>query len=529
MVGTCPVGTQDGPNPGGTRLRRHAHRLQTGGLEILVTKDHFMNVPNRWAALSIMLGIALLCGGIVVLILIPGRTNRWRSSPAVPRQSPIYQAVLRPARLPPPIGPFDARSVVVRTNGNEITIEVAQSMVATQDDRVYGYTLHQAGSDQRAAFPGGSVGLTHLGVGYGVFPLDDPQRDSVSVPARFFDAHLRALEPKRLQELLPSERDRSLYFRGDFPEVRFFFAIEGPSEFKILNLQIFDARTHRSLLGGGYSSGAGERGSFWVGTRVQLWQQSPVLVVVSLAHGPTKANLVEAAVGTTAKHEQGELHLVAVLDKTELGWSSESGQGKERLKLRLADAVERNRPTQTTLVWYAMPQAGPFPLELDYLDQDGNEVAGLGGGSSGAFLLGGVAEAAQKVSSVRIRSFPHVRRLVFYLPEIPGLPEENRGVQNLFDVRIPYLRVNEDWRLREFLGNVTQLEPRFSQTPSTAPGFFPFTRTNVLAREVVAQYEAALAGKQLFRVSRDGQQFIMKPPPHVRLLKQWQEFLDKVF
>ncbi len=488
-----------------------------------------MKPPSRWLAVAIMLGLALVGGGVVAIIRMPGRVSRWISNPTALRDSALYDAILGPARLPPAVQPFDARFLVVRTNDNEITLEVAQSKGPDPNDRVYGYTLHRAGSEQHVAFPGGSVRLSHLGIGYGVFPLDDPRRDTVSVPVRFFGANLRPLKPKLLQELVPSERDRSLHFRGDFPEVRFFFVIEGPSEYKILNVQLFDARTHRSLLGGGYSSGGGVRGRFWVGTNVQLWHQSPVLVVLSLAHGPTKANVVQAAVGTTAKHDQGELHLVAILEQIDPGWSSESGSGTERLTLRRADPLRTaDRPAQTTFVWYGLPLASPVPLELDYLDDNGSVLADTGRGSSGAFLLGGVAEGAHRVSSIRISSFPYIRRLVFCLPEIPGLPEENRGVQNLFDVRIPYVRIKEDWRLREFLGNVTQLEASFSQTPPAPAGFFPLTRTNASVSELAGQYEAEFGGKQQFGISPNGQQLILEPSAHVRFRKQLQESLKRL-
>jgi len=487
-----------------------------------------MNAPNRWTPLGIVLAIVLLCGGVLVLILKPDRGSRWVSDPAAQRNSAVYVSMLGPARSSPAVEQFDARADVIR-NGSEIIVEVPQSRPSSEGDRVYGYTLHRAGSDQRAVFPGGSVCLSYLGIAYGAFPVDDPRRDSVSVPARFFDANLRPVESKRLQELVPSERDRLLSFRGDFPEVRFSFLIEGPSEFKILNVQVFDVRTHRSLLGGGYSWGAGEGGRFWVGARVQIWHQSPVLVVLSLAHGPAKTNLVKAAVGATAKHDQGELRLVGIFRQIDPGWSIESATAAERLTLRLADPAQTNRPAQTTFVWYGIPQASPIPLELDYLDADGAVLADRGRGSSGAFLLSGFPEPAQKVSSVRIRSFPHIRRLVFYLPEIPGLPEENRGVQNLFDVRIPYVRIKEDRRMREFLANVTELEPRFSQMPSAIPGFFPFARTNILVREVAAQYKAALSGAQQVRVSPNEQHFILQPSASSRFRKHLREFLDQLF
>ena len=57
------------------------------------------------------------------------------------------------------------------------------------------------------------------------------------------------------------------------------------------------------------------------------------------------------------------------------------------------------------------------------------------GNSSLGFIRGKKSEFGE----IQIKYYPHIKKLVFRLPELPGLPERNRNLQNLFDAFIPFL------------------------------------------------------------------------------------------
>src|SRR5207244_3073155 len=93
---------------------------------------------------------------------------------------------------------------------------------------------------------------------------------------------------------------------------------------------------------------------------------------------------------------------------------------------------------ESSFAFFSWPKSASIPIELEFLGAGGKALESAGGGSSDQLTTAAVRARANEVKRIRLKFFPNVHRLVFTIPELPGLPEENRNMENLFDVHIPY-------------------------------------------------------------------------------------------
>ena len=104
------------------------------------------------------------------------------------------------------------------------------------------------------------------------------------------------------------------------------------------------------------------------------------------------------------------------------------------------------------------PQAINMPVTFELLDKDGNKLKKAGGRTSAYTYLFGLKEPLEKVALVRANYRPERYRVVLHLPYIPGLPERNAVIENLFDVRVPYASFEHPVNIQQFLQKVLQLK-----------------------------------------------------------------------
>jgi hypothetical protein len=108
-----------------------------------------------------------------------------------------------------------------------------------------------------------------------------------------------------------------------------------------------------------------------------------------------------------------------------------------------------------------------------------------------------VAEATlDQVKEVRLKHYPNLYRITYTIPELPGLPEQNRNIQNLFDVHIPYMHYRYEYAFQHHIGNLLQMDQRhFALNYPNA--YFPTTRTNTTPRALFLEMESLLANPEL--------------------------------
>jgi hypothetical protein len=173
----------------------------------------------------------------------------------------------------------------------------------------------------------------------------------------------------------------------------------------------------------------------------------------------------------------------------------------------------------TTFVFAHNPPASSLPFDFIGLGPKDKVLPGGGGGSSGNLFVMQVQAPRESVQKARLKFFPAVKQLVFHLPEIPGLPTENRGVQNLFKVRIPYVRVNGEYELREIIESTVQLRFGPSVAFNPPPGYFPHVFTNQTAENLLAENLQYLPDRRHVKVNMATEEILLEEPFARELIK----------
>jgi hypothetical protein len=143
-------------------------------------------------------------------------------------------------------------------------------------------------------------------------------------------------------------------------------------------------------------------------------------------------------------------------------------------------------------VFACRPTASKIPVTFDFLDSDGKLLRDYGSSTSGNIHNRSLKQPLEKVARIRARYRTQRQRILIHLPYIPGLPEQNNAIDDLFDVRIPYVRFQSVDRFRNFLVATLQLQG-ISQTGPTPPNSinsirFPIEFSDTTVREMAKIY-----------------------------------------
>jgi hypothetical protein len=136
-------------------------------------------------------------------------------------------------------------------------------------------------------------------------------------------------------------------------------------------------------------------------------------------------------------------------------------------------------------------------VDFEFLDSEGSILNGSGSATFGYIRYGHTNTPSERVARIRAKCAAHVRRVVIHLPGLPGLPEGNRNVTNLFDVRIPFVRFKDADEIRSFLGEVLQMETSvIGSRPARATPrvIFPAEFTDASIRDIARFYARAEGG-----------------------------------
>lgn len=463
-----------------------------------------------------------LLAAVTGVVILTAKPRFYVSATAIGDDSD-YRKILGPAEpAPEKIGNLLKTLKIIRAN-DRVRIEYPNSVYPSS--RLLNYTVHRVGGAEGATTAEGDFRLIHQGIGYGEFPPNDLQRYSTDVPARYFDpgegTELSTNEVARLME----SHDPSLSFRGTFPSVKFLFEYPKDEKLKVIGYHLFDART-KTRLTGGYSWG-GNDGKAHVQMNVKKWHAGPVELVVDLATGPTEVIEIPPKEGEVIRQPDWELQLAAVVEGDDSGTSSGSSGTNSYVELRFKKNEDKRRP-EISFLFLGDPWAYHLPVDLEIIDKDGKKTDDGGGGSSGRYVRKGTRGKLEDIGFIRATIYKKVRRVVFELPTIYGLPNENDNLQNLFDLRIPYVRVKTQWEFREAIEGMTQLKfAARSPTFKPPPGYFPMEFHDVTPLDLLDEYLAQSPTPQAVAVDEEKRKLILDEPLVQKLIKKIGKVLGK--
>ena len=450
--------------------------------------------------------------GLGIAFWIHRRGNTFYSDPNLGRTNAVYDALfVSPASAPDiPTNSSIFGAISVETNGTHIEISMPQNIGGKAP--LLPFSLHRAKESGEASVGEGTIRLAYLLAGWAA-PLTNFDY-SVRVPAKIYDAQAR---PMSWETVKLDRWDRELQARGDFPSAKYFFQVTNVPEFKLLRFQTFDARTRMSLNSGTASSYTKE--AFWVEADVRLWHQTPIELVSTVAVGPSQTFETKPEVGNELRFPGGALKLIYVVPERINGWGSSSNGKTNTATLNLnADAVV-GYTNESSFVFYVWPTTTDLPIDLELLDENGKKLDGAGGGTSDQIIISSAFVKPEKVKAIRVKYYPKIHRIIWTIPELPGLPEENRNLQNLFDARIPFMRFQYEWNYQENLKQLVAMD--MDHFPLQYPnGYFPLIRTNFTPRNLLKEIEAKLPNQQLAVDNKKNRIEARRPP--------WEILIEKV-
>ena len=428
--------------------------------------------------------VCLLVAGILVYAIISTSRGKWHCSPSQPRPSAVkaWEKVTGPAQPPEEPNEKFFADFTIRSDDENFIVEYPTE---NPPDNPYDYEIREITPGEPLNIGNGTLTFCALGTAY----HDANQTMEDDARYRFYDAELQSITKEQAEKLkVYNFTERGGNFRHrPFPCVQLGLKHEGIEDLMFQGIRVFDASTKKELTGGYGSTGGKEY--HWFNTRLPLWHRTPVDIVIEVSYGPSKTFEFAPRAGEGFSEGNFECHLIGIFEDADIYSSSSSSRDNimihEFPKAKAKQAGLR-------FVFACRPTASKMPVTFDFLDSDGKLLRGRGSSTSGNIHNGGLKQPLEKVARIRARYRTQRQRIVIHLPYIPGLPEQNNEIDDLFDVRIPYVRFQGVDKLRNFLVATLQLQG-ISQTGPTPPNSinsirFPVEFSDTTVREVAKIY-----------------------------------------
>jgi hypothetical protein len=427
----------------------------------------------------VLLIVVVILGGITAYLTYD-RDWRLVIDPAAPRPNQDYErlmAISKASELPEP---KETPGTVIENSDTELTIrEPGGPMTMTP---IYpSGEIHRAVGTNAIQVGTGTISLRCIGVGYAAPKTNFDY--AINIPAQSYSPDLHPLATNDLAGIFRAwEWNRNVEFRGQFPTAKFVFARTDLTDFKFMGAQVFDARTKYNLMSS-YSR-SGEQETFWCEGEIALWHQTPLELVLTVATGPVQTYTILPKTNETVRYPGGFLKLIGITDGPVRGMSSMHDGKTNRVTLRKQTTPRSQFDSQCAFVFVSLPGISDPPVDIEFLNEEGKAIDTRGGSSSWRITLISLAEPVDHVKQIRVKYYSKVARLIFQIPELPGLPEENRNLKNLFDARIPYIRFQQEWDVISGLNGLTQTVPSTFNTLNQTNTYYPLIFTNVTTREL---------------------------------------------
>lgn len=316
---------------------------------------------------------------------------------------------------------------------------------------------------------------------------------SVSIPPKYLTPDLKPADPN--DPILKLEPHRQALRAQRLPTARFIFTCTNLAEFVTRRFDTFDARTHYPLYNWDHYGQRPFRDTLRFETPLKVWHQTPIELLITLAMGPVKTYPMAVANGTELTFPGGALKLLAIVEgRLEVNHAMGPTAPTNTVTLTKAEP-EPGIPPYISLIFYGWPRSGLLPWDLEFVDDTGNvQSAGYNDGSGPISVRAIHCSSPENLKEIRVKHYPNLHTLSFTIPELPGLPEQNRNLQNLFEVHVPYFEMQHPVLLKQQLGDLVQMQVKNIPLSPKPAGISPFleVRTNTTPRALFDELAASL-------------------------------------
>jgi hypothetical protein len=487
----------------------------------------FEEISPRYRVLrvrAVLVAVGLLLAGILLFSLRFDFESTWHCSAAQPRPKGVtaWKKTTTPAEPLEKLSEAFFADFTVTSGRDNFIVE---HHIGHRPDNPFAYEVQRITPGETLNIGGGTLAFCGMGTAY----LGATQTMEDDTTYRFYDAELRSMGEEQAK-VLKTHRfiEKGASFRyAPFPGVQFGFKYEGIEDLMLQGIRFFDASTKKEISGGS-SSSSGDQVHYWFSTHIPLWHRTPVDVVLEVSYGPSKTFEFAPQVGEGFSEENYECRLICVLEGVDTRSRSSSSRDNTVIY-----EFPKAQPDKAGLrfVFACQPAAIKMPVTFEFLDADGNVLPGSGSSTSGYTHTPSLEHPLEKVALIRARYRTQRRRLLIHLPYIPGLPDQNKEIDDLFDVHVPYVRLHDPGQVGGFLRQVLQLEtgrrtgpppPNSINNSANSGSLFPMEFRDATIREIAQIYAEGGA----LRIDVESEQLSVEYP--VPLSTRLRQFLQTV-
>ncbi len=400
--------------------------------------------PTFWFVLILLLFFV----SAAIIGVLRDSSSRYFSSPTevrVEESGRVWDPTFHPPPGVLPAKPFQFPKVTSSLKEDELRIEAEISK--TSPPAVPDIRVIDAGNTGEASF---GPDLTIRLLGLAAFWPDAALATSESQyhPATFIDPF--TLEPALDIFTKKQQGTPSFYLQSDlfWPEVMFAVETTNYENFRWLGFRILNAENHTAL-----SSGSSYHHAplSQMATRFEAWHNPPFILALDFAYGPPEIQSIKAVPGSKATFSGAEIE---ILELHTGNWNQGSrGMSSEKVTHQMKLSERDPDRGHLGVLSYAPRE---FGSRLQCYLPDGS--------SPFVHANDGLAHWTSKQplpsSEIEFRFLPNHGRVIFHLPPLPGGPNHGQPIENLFDVRIPYLVLDRSYERLEIIRKASDMTPK---------------------------------------------------------------------
>lgn len=417
---------------------------------------------------------------VVAVKLDPSATGPF-SDPTAPRPSAaeewneVYGVGAAVAWSPDPT--LWKRGVKTSDTGR---VTYTYSGAAGLDRYLFPHIRHDLAAGERLEVDGGFLDIPAFSTGI----VTAETGDSIPVSMRYFAGDLSTTDSSIIEELLGGSSLPHHHSPSGAPEANLIIRHEGLDNLLVTRLRVFDTRTHRMVFSGGGWRNLPD-GLVPHGSNIQMWHSSPVDIVLDLAYGPCDVIEFDPIKGEGYSAPDADIRFIEALPDN--GYSFSGGHRGSSSHVRLG--LAKTHHAGTSYLFVCQPAVFPSPFTVELLAEDGEAISQIGA-TSGIHACARVpSKELRAVDRIRVTRRKTLRRVIFHLPYWPGLPAANDNVENLFDVTIPYVKIERVEELVALARSVLQCKgAQRAGLGHSLPRLYPREYVDTTFGEMLAEY-----------------------------------------
>ncbi|MBN2589305.1 MAG: hypothetical protein JXA96_05560 [Sedimentisphaerales bacterium] len=427
---------------------------------------------------------------IVTLFIIAKKRSEFLfCSPSIPRRDSLsaWQETLISKPLTTELDNEFFDKIKVSIDANIISIEYP-SLISQEVS--FPFEMREMTHGQSLEIDGGILEVFGTGVAY----CDANHVTNTKVPYQFFDCNLQPEKPEIIDELWQFqtyENDSQFRYRP-FPFFQFGFRYKGIEDVMFNGIKVFDARTHKFITYGYSTTGHNLEDWDYLNYKINMpiWHQTPIDFVLDVSFGPSEVFEFPAQVGEGFTRGGFECRIMSIIEDIDTSSHSSSSDGEKTI----TKYYKSNLYNKGNLFIFACrPTANQMPVTFRFLDKDGQILSNSGGFSCSFFTQEVITkQPLEKIAKIQAQYLTNRYRVIVHLPYIPGLPEQNKNIKNLFDMHIPYVKLYDYNQINDFLRNVLQLNNSHTigviPSQNSQANTFPMVFKNVKVRDIAELY-----------------------------------------